>query len=402
MKRAAPPDNITRVDDIDPEAKKILETVDNDEAFWVADFNRIRHSLKLWEDNLPNVNLFYAMKCCDEPELLKFLAKRGYGFDCASSVELQTILNLGVDPKKIIFTHPLKPIRSLQFAREKKIKRLVYDTEEELRKIMNYYPEAEVFLRIKPTFSNARIRLSNKFGATPDEARYLMDLTKELDANFIGFAFHVGSYCDDKTSFDGALKYSAELRKYATKIGLNVSFIDIGGGFLPPTSKSHYSFEEIAESIKTAIDQYFPDKKVTFNAEPGRFIGSEYMDLYMPVICNKEVTKDDGTIAQCIFIPDGIYGCFNAIMYDHAEPHFYWWPRTKPENDMKINTMLWGQTCDSMDEVYDIMQWPRIEIGDILFVRKFSAYTYSPHSNFNGFLHHRVFYINEDDKDAKS
>ena len=61
MKRTAPPDNITRVDDIDPAAKKILEEVDNDEAFWIADFNRVRHSLKLWEDNLPNVILCNEM-----------------------------------------------------------------------------------------------------------------------------------------------------------------------------------------------------------------------------------------------------------------------------------------------------------------------------------------------------
>ena len=53
---------------------KIREKLDEDEAFWVADLNRPRESISLWEEHLPDIKPFYAMKCCDEPNLLKFLA----------------------------------------------------------------------------------------------------------------------------------------------------------------------------------------------------------------------------------------------------------------------------------------------------------------------------------------
>lgn len=49
-------------------------------------------------------------------------------------------------------------------------------------------------------------------------------------------------------------------------------------------------------------------------------------DLLVPniwiYICTREHRNDDGSSSQSIFIPDGMYGSFNALTYDHAEPHF--------------------------------------------------------------------------------
>ena len=394
----APKDNLVVVKSIDETVERFQKEIEEDEAFWVGDFDRPRQSLNLWEQHLPDVKPYYAIKCCDEPVLLQFLANQGIGFDCASQDEIERMIKYGADPTKIVFSHPLKSINALRAAKLNGVEKLVYDTEEELRKILKYYPEAEVYLRVKPKFTNAKIQLSNKFGAAPEDVSHLLKITKELKANFIGIAFHVGSLCDDINTFKTALEYASSLKAEAEEFGLNVCFIDIGGGFLPPNEKTNYSFQSIAQAINDAIDQYFPNNDIEFIAEPGRFIGSEFMDLYLPVIGTRDHQNEDGSVSQSIFIPDGMYGSFNALTYDHAEPIFELCAAEEVKEEKKVSTTLWGQTCDSADCIYENMQWPKIKTGDMLTIRRFSAYTYSPSSFFNGFHHHKVFFLNKDEE----
>jgi ornithine decarboxylase len=185
------------------------------------------------------------------------------------------------------------------------------------------------------------------------------------------------------------------LKREAVDLGLGVCFRDVGGGFLPPNPTVNYSFASVAAGIENAIEDFFSDEEIEFIAEPGRFIGSEYMDLHLPVICAREHRNEKEEISQSIYIPDGIYGSFNALNYDHAKPHFEMYLQ-RDENE-RISTTLWGQTCDSEDCCYENMEWPKLKVGDLLTVRKFSAYTYSPTSFFNGFGHHRVFVVNKED-----
>lgn len=399
--------DIKVVDSLDPVAADFMKTLDCDQAFWIADFDRVRHELKLWQDNLSRVKPFYAVKCCNEPKLLQFLVKNyDIGYDCASIAELKMMVELGVNPaEQIVYTHPIKEIQSLKYAKEHGIKRLVYDTEDELKKIMKYYPEASVFIRVKPTFSNAKVNLSEKFGVAPEDVHHLLQVTKDLGANFIGIAFHVGSLCDCEKTFKIALQYASQLRDEAAKLGLKVSFVDIGGGYLPSTSNdAHFSFPQIASAINDAINEYFPDNTVQFTAEPGRYIGSEYMDLYLPIICDKFEKNKQGVMTQHIMIPDGLYGCFLCGFHFHDDIiHYYVYPKTGEKIDVnaRVPTILWGQTCDSNDCIYKNLSWPKLHLGDIIFIRKFSAYSYAPHSFFNGFPHHVIRYIHENDSEME-
>ena len=126
------------------------------------------------------------------------------------------------------------------------------------------------------------------------------------------------------------------------------------------------------------------------------------MDLYLPVIGTSDDQKEDGSIVQSIFIPDGMYGSFNALTYDHAELHFLLCPLEEVKEEKKISTTLWGQTCDSADCFYENMQWPKLNIGDMLSIHRFGAYTYSPYSFFNGFHHHKVFYLHKNEEETSN
>lgn len=41
-----------------------------------------------WKKTLPQVHPFYAVKCNDDPVILKLFAALGLGFDCASKVKI--------------------------------------------------------------------------------------------------------------------------------------------------------------------------------------------------------------------------------------------------------------------------------------------------------------------------
>jgi ornithine decarboxylase len=78
------------------------------------------------------VHYISAVKCNDNKTLLTLLSRARTGFDCASKKEMQQILQLGVNPQRIIFTSPQKTEDHINYAREHGIGKIVVDSEDEL------------------------------------------------------------------------------------------------------------------------------------------------------------------------------------------------------------------------------------------------------------------------------
>ena len=88
------------------------------------------------------------MKCNNELAILDLLPKHGLGFDCASKGEIQTILNLGVPPERIIFANPCKQMSFIRHAAAHNVSMMTFDNEQELHKIKSAYPDAQLVIRI--------------------------------------------------------------------------------------------------------------------------------------------------------------------------------------------------------------------------------------------------------------
>ena len=74
----------------------------------------------------------------------------GAGFDCASRAEMEQVLGLGVAADRIIFANTVKMRSPLAFARQSGVAKVTFDDANELEKIRECYPEAELVLRILP------------------------------------------------------------------------------------------------------------------------------------------------------------------------------------------------------------------------------------------------------------
>ena len=73
---------------------------------------------------------------------ISFVSKKGCGFDAASKTEIQAVSNL-VSPDRIIFAQTCKNAAHIEFAREKHIAMMTFDSISELHKIKRIYPDAK-------------------------------------------------------------------------------------------------------------------------------------------------------------------------------------------------------------------------------------------------------------------
>lgn len=83
------------------------------------------------------------MKCNDSLTVLEVLATLGTGFDCASKTEINKMLSLNVNADRIIFANPAKPSSHIRHAATMGVDTMTFDSEIELRKIKELFPQAK-------------------------------------------------------------------------------------------------------------------------------------------------------------------------------------------------------------------------------------------------------------------
>ncbi|EDW52773.1 GM11484 [Drosophila sechellia] len=74
--------------------RKVIEQADLenlDQALNICDLSSLERKLRLWHKLMPRIEPHYAVKCNDDPVVVKFLADLGTGFDCASKNELKLV-----------------------------------------------------------------------------------------------------------------------------------------------------------------------------------------------------------------------------------------------------------------------------------------------------------------------
>ncbi|KAI9804061.1 MAG: Ornithine decarboxylase [Phylliscum demangeonii] len=395
--------------------KNRIEKVDHnvcdageEDAFFVADLGQVYRQHLRWKTHLKRVKPFYAVKCNPDYQVLRLLAELGTGFDCASKQEIQQVLQLGVDPSRIIYANPCKMGSYIRHAAGNHVRQMTFDNADELYKVKQHFPDAELYLRILTDDSSSLCRLSLKFGAPLDTTRELLLLARDLGLNVVGVSFHVGSGATDPQLFVKAIEDARLVFDQAEEVGFNLKTLDIGGGF------THHQFEVMAAVISTALDHLFPPH-VRVIGEPGRYYVASAFTLACHVIARR--TLEDAISRQrsyMIYLNDGVYGNFSSIMFDHQTPvakilrcgqvyeggggggggcceecclH---------RHDASMTQYsIWGPTCDGIDCISARCVLPGVlDVGDWLYFEDMGAYTMCSATRFNGFTNtHDVLYV---------
>ncbi|KAJ3066654.1 hypothetical protein HK102_007593 [Quaeritorhiza haematococci] len=318
-----------------------------EDAFFIADIGEVERQHSRWKRLLPTIEPFYAVKCNPDPAVLKTLASLNTGFDCASKTEIQTILDLGIDPSRIIYANPCKQASHIRFAAANNVAHMTFDNSDELYKVKKYHPNAKMVLRILTDDSKSVCRFGIKFGAGLEAVPALLRVAKELEIDVVGISFHVGSGCFDASAFAEAVYNAKKAFDIGKDMGFDFDLLDIGGGF-PGNHATAISFEQIVSVLAPAIKQHFPPT-VRVIAEPGRYFVASAFTLAVNIVARRTIPRDrssdddadgaDGVKGMDVdkiatgvegvrsrddhpsfmyYINDGMYGSFNCITFDHA------------------------------------------------------------------------------------
>jgi diaminopimelate decarboxylase len=370
-----------------------LEDNQSERAFYIINLGALSTLYNNWLRLLPIVKPYYAVKCNPNPVILDALASLGCNFDCASENEMKMVIEITKDPSRIIFANPCKMSSQIRYARSNDVDLMTFDCEEELYKIKLYHPYGKLILRLAVDESNSRCKFNKKFGCKLSQVEELLNIVKTLKLDVIGFSFHVGSGCTSANTFYDAINECKKACSIAQKIGINISIIDIGGGF--PGIDKNIKFEDIAKRINDGMTDFFQSEldnnSIQFIAEPGRYFAEPSHTLVLNVIGKKNVIDDDtGEKIIIYYLNDGIYGSFGCIYFDHNNPTIL---PFNERNDKVHKSRLFGPTCDSIDLISNEIMLPELAIGEWVYIENFGAYTIASSSNFNGFKTNVFKYI---------
>ncbi|KAG0267066.1 hypothetical protein BG011_009138 [Mortierella polycephala] len=391
------------LDTLDPES----EDAEAENAFYVADLGEVYRQHLRWKALLPRIEPFFAMKCNPDPMVMRLLASLGTGFDCASKNEILSVLEMGVDPSRIIYANPCKQNSFVKYAYNNNVRMMTFDNAEELHKIKRFHPNAQLVLRILTDDSKSLCKLGLKFGAPLNTTGFLLATAQELGLDVIGVSFHVGSGCFDANAFGEAVIRARRVFDQAKDYGFDFKFLDVGGGFPSAHVTEGITFEKVAAILGSTVDALFgPEVRVI--AEPGRYYVGSAFTLATQVIARRTISRDPAELmsmeqnenpTHMYYINDGMYGSFNCIMFDHqiCEPKVllkdggftYQQPLISEPHGL---ASVWGPTCDSIDCISSKARLPLMETGDWFYFENMGAYTITAASQFNGFRKSEILY----------
>lgn len=348
------------------------------QPFYLLDLATIEKLMDKWNYSFPNVKPFYAVKCNNEPALLTKLAKLGANFDCASLLEIDTVLSLGISPNQIIFANPCKAVSHIKHAAAVGVNLTTFDSKLEVDKIKKWHPQCRLLLRIKAPSDSGSLRpLGKKFGALPEEFEPLLHYACNVAGlKVVGVSFHVGSIAQDPNIYRQAIAGARAAFEVADYLGIpKMQILNIGGGF-----RSTPLFEEIASVVNEAVRDYFPEPNyLTIIAEPGRFFPETAFTLVTHVI-GKRVRGEKIEY----WIDEGIYGSFRPTLYNNC---FVGMKTISMKECCEIceSSTIYGPSCDSLDAVAVDIKLPELHLDDLIVFYNMGAYSKCGGTKFNGF-----------------
>ncbi|CAM9716060.1 unnamed protein product [Chrysoparadoxa australica] len=316
-----------------------------EEAFFAVDLGCILQKYQRWHECFPRVKPFYAVKCNSSTMILRTLSHLGgCGFDCASRAEIDQVLACGVSPDRIIYANPCKSQSDLEYAISRGVMTMTFDAEEELDKIIEAQEQSkgedgdddscrvQLVLRLRVPDSDSYCPLGEKFGAPIGVCSSLITLCKQRNLDLVGLSFHCGSGCFNASAYPTAIKVARQVFDMAASQGVQISLIDIGGGFpgwdgseCPYQSGSEdkawplpLSLDDVADAANDTLDSLFPagPDGVALIAEPGRYLVEASHSLFCRVYATRTVrvvAQDSEEAAKSVlayFVGEGVYGCF--------------------------------------------------------------------------------------------
>jgi ornithine decarboxylase len=371
--------------------REFLRNRRDDGPCLVVDLDVVRENYQAFAKALPDSRVFYAVKANPAPELLRLLASLGSCFDTASVAEIEMVLAAGVTPNRISFGNTIKKERDIARAYELGVRLYAVDCKAEVDKIARAAPGAKVFCRFLFGCAGAEWPLSRKFGCDTEMAVEVLEHAHRTGLEACGVSFHVGSQQRRTQAWDEALKSAAAIFRACAERGINLTMVNLGGGFPTKYLKEVPAVQNYGRSIFRALRKHFGNQIPETIIEPGRgMVGNAGVIEAEVVLVSKKSEREE---VRWVYLDIGKFGGLAETMDESIRYPI----RTPRDGDPVAPCVLAGPTCDSADVMYEKKPYDlpiSLEIGDKVLIEGTGAYTatYSAVA-FNGFAPLKTYHI---------
>ncbi|KJH40605.1 Pyridoxal-dependent decarboxylase, pyridoxal binding domain protein [Dictyocaulus viviparus] len=350
--------------------------------FFVMDMPSVIARVDDWQFHLSRVQPYYALRCNADPVLARILADCAkLGFAVSDTQQLAAALEL-VSANRVIMDCPLWTRKTMRVAGEFNVGTIVIENEKQLMDAISYAPRARLLLAMSLNECRSdNESLSTHKGANVEEIEEVLMTAFELRANVVGVSFDLG-FATSASSFYKALREVRSLFSFASRVGLELDTINLGGGFPASNVDKDQRFAEMCAVINTGLDQFFSSlefPQLNVIATPGRYFAAAAFVLCTNVIGKKalearHITNDDfdDGVAFVYQTNESIYGSFGCVLMN-SQPECI--PLVEiADAPQHFGTVL-GASLQPGDVAQSLIRCRQLCVGDWLLWRDAGAYT---------------------------
>ena len=326
----------------------------------------------------------YAVKANSNLAVLNVLARLGSGFDIVSEGELRRVMLAGGDPSKVVFSGVAKSQQELKFAIKNGVRSINVESAAELERVQDVAADlnmtAPIALRVNPdvdpqTHPYISTGLENaKFGIAMEQAFETYQRAARLpNVEIAGVACHIGSQITSTNPFTDAVSRVADLVSRLAEAGIDIEFIDLGGGLgIDYQGETPPSPQDYVSSLLQQLRNHGLSQPVI--VEPGRSVAGNSGILltrveYLKANASKYFAIVDAGMND--LLRPSLYQAYHEIIT----------VRESSQNAPQAYDVV-GPVCESAD-VFGRDRTLAIEQGDLIAVMSSGAYSYVMSSNYN-------------------
>jgi diaminopimelate decarboxylase len=339
-----------------------------------------KDAFRSFASRYPRVQFAWSYKTNYLDAICRIYHQEGAWAEVVSEYEYEMARKNGIQGDKIIYNGPYKPEAALRSAALEGA-RIHVDHHDELYMLESIADEIG-----RPVDMGMRVNLDSgiypswdRFGFNLENGE-AMNTAERIQAGgrlrLTGLHAHIGTFVTESFAYGNeTIKLAAFAKDIEKDLGLNIAYIDVGGGFASKNTLHHQyapgidtnpSIDIYADAITSSLlDAGFsPDRLPLLILETGRALIDEAGYLITTVVGNKRLPNG----IRSMIVDVGTNALFTSFWYKHEVM-----PARKKEG-MFEETAIYGPLCMNIDVIRPSIRFPAMDVGDALVIYPVGAY----------------------------
>lgn len=354
--------------------------------FYYYDLDILEKNLFNLKKSLKTYNkVHFSVKSNSNPRILRIIKNFNLGIDAVSANEIKHCINLGFNPKDIVFAGVGKSDEEIEYGIINNISYFNVESLQELEVIdsisKKFSKKTTVSIRINPNIkseTHKKIQTGSsddKFGIDLNDISHIPKLQKLENIKITGLHFHIGSQIINLKPFHDLCNISNDILNYLRENDIKIKNINVGGGlgidYEYPEKNLLSNFKEF---ISLFNNQIRLDKNQSIHFELGRSVVGQCGFLISKILYSKKSYDKNFLI-----LDSGMNNLIRPALYNSKHKI----SNLTSKNSDHLNYDVAGPICESSDTFAKNYRLVKSIRGDLIAIHSCGAYAESMSSNYN-------------------